>query len=49
MFEKVKNILTIYGMLLPKPVKGAILEMASEIDRLRAEVNAIRETQQGEK
>lgn len=42
MFEKVQNVLKIYGMMIPSPVRGVILEMASEVDRLRAEVGEIR-------
>lgn len=45
MFEKVQKALLVYGMILPGPVKAIIQEMASELDRLRADVEALRSKQ----
>lgn len=42
MFEKVKKALTVFSPFNAEPLKAAVLEMAGEIDRLRAELNAMR-------
>lgn len=45
MFEKVENVLRVYGLLLPAPVRGVVVELAREFDRLRAEVEQLRSNQ----
>lgn len=42
MEEKVRKCLALYGLILPSQVKNLIIELAAEIDRLRAEVAEIK-------
>jgi hypothetical protein len=45
MEKKVRNALLLFGALLPGKVKDILIELASEVDRLRDEVNALRSNQ----
>lgn len=42
MLEKLNKMLFIFGAVLPSGVREFLKEVASEIDRLRSEVNELR-------
>lgn len=42
MHEKIKSALKLAGPFMPASVKSLLLEVGTELDRLRAEVNELR-------
>lgn len=48
MVERVKKALALYGALLPGGVKTLLIDMAGELDRLRADVNELRSKLHGD-
>jgi hypothetical protein len=42
MLEKIRSVMRIYGMILPRPVREVIEEIGAEVDRLRTELDQVK-------
>lgn len=42
MEEKIRKVLSKFGLLLPSQVRDALIEFGAEFDRLRADVDQLR-------
>jgi hypothetical protein len=42
MLDKIRAVMRIYGMILPRPVRAIIEELGAEVDRLRAELDQVK-------
>jgi hypothetical protein len=45
MLEKIRSVMRIYGMVLPRPVREVIEALGAEVDRLRAELDQVKKSQ----
>jgi hypothetical protein len=43
MLDKIRAVMRVYGMVLPRPVREVIEEIGAEVDRLRAELDQVKQ------